>query len=106
MRKYRKFTKEFKLGILRELENGKKVTELSREHDLKAKTIYRWKSEHKENPKEAFKGKGNTYKLNAKVAERERLIGQLYAENDILKKALEKFESRLAEEIQKKRCLK
>ncbi len=83
----RKFSKEFKLAVLREVDSGKSVTQVCREHDLVANLITRWKREYQENPKEAFAGKGNTWKLEAKNAELERTIGQLYLENALLKKA-------------------
>ena len=54
------------------------------------------------NPNEAFKGQGNLWKLEAKLAERERLIGELYAENSFLKKAYEKLKLCLAEERRKR----
>ena len=53
-----------------------------------------WQKEYYEDPDNSFSGNGNTYKLEAKNAELERIVGQLYAENEFLKKAianLEKF---------------
>ena len=50
-----------------------------------------WKKEFKENPEKAFSGPGHPYKDQAKVAELERMVGRLYAENQFLKKILETF---------------
>ena len=52
---------------------------------------------YKENPGTAFRGKGNISKPEAKLAESERLIGQLYAENAFLKKVLSSLETKLQE---------
>ena len=43
-------------------------------------------------------GNGKIYKENARIAELERMVGQLYAENEFLKKALTVLESRIGEE--------
>lgn len=83
----RKFSREFKLAVLQEVDSGKSVAQVCREHDLVANLITRWKREYQENPKEAFAGKGNTWKLEAKNAELTRTIGELYLENALLKKA-------------------
>lgn len=93
----RKFTREFKISVLRELENGKTAAEVCREHIIHPTVLPRWRREYQENPQNAFGGCGNTYKLDAKIAECERLIGQLYAENAFLKKALNTLETMLAE---------
>jgi transposase len=39
------------------------------------------------NPEKAFSGNGNKYKDQARIAELERLLGQLHAENELLRKA-------------------
>jgi hypothetical protein len=40
-----------------------------------------------ENPEKAFKGNGNKYKDQAKIADLERLLGQAHAEIELLEKA-------------------
>lgn len=90
----RNFTREFKLSIIRELEAGVAVSQISRKYNIHPALPSRWKKEYYDDPDNSFKGNGNTYKLEAKNAELERLVGQLYAENEFLKKAianLEKF---------------
>ena len=74
----KKFTREFKISVLRELENGKIAAQLCRENDIHPSMLTKWKKEYKENPKTAFSGNGNISKTEAKLAEAERLIGQLY----------------------------
>lgn len=93
----RRFTREFKLSILQELET-KPVSVVCREHDLTSSTICTWKKNFQENPNEAFKGNGNIWKEDAKIANYERLIGRLYAEIDFLKKTYEMMKHHQAEE--------
>jgi len=102
MKLRRKFTKEFKLAVLRDLE-VKKFVEVCREHNLSGSVIQRWRREYSENPKMAFAGSGNIWKEDARVAQYERIVGQLYAENAFLKKALDGLKQHLAEERRKER---
>ena len=104
MESRKRFTRDFKLKVLNELENGKTVAELSRMYEVHPNILSRWRREYKRNPKEAFAGHGNTYKLEARLAERERLIGQLYAENNLLKKAIESLRELQAEQRRQKRA--
>ena len=91
-------TREFKISIIRELESGKNLAQLSRENNLHPTMISRWRLEYQKNPKSAFSGNGNTYKEDAKIHELERLVGKLYTENEFLKKALGILEKRVQEE--------
>ena len=97
MKSRKKFTKEFKISVLRELENSKTAAQLCREHDIHPTMLSKWKKEYKENPEIAFSGNGNTSNPEARLAESERLIGQLYAENTFLKKVLTSLETKLKE---------
>ena len=101
MKTRRKYTREFKLSVLRELESGKKLVQLSRENELHPSLITRWKKDWQQNPETAFQGNGNTYKAEARISELERMVGQLYAENALLKKALTNLEQRLQEQRRK-----
>lgn len=97
MKSRKKFTKESKISILRELENSKNAAQVCREHDIHPSMLSKWKREYKDNPGTAFSGNGNISKPEAKLAESERLIGQLYAENAFLKKVLTRLEVKLKE---------
>jgi len=97
MKRRRTFTKDFKISVIRELENGKTAAQVCRENNIHSSMLSKWKREYKENPQMAFGGNGNISKLNAKITECERLIGQLYAENAFLKKALLSLETKLVE---------
>lgn len=94
----RRYRREFKIGIIRELDSGKTLGEVSREHGIHPGLAIRWRKEYFENPEKAFNGNGNTYKDHARIAELERLIGQLYAEKEFLKKAMTALEMRKREE--------
>jgi transposase len=83
----RQFTSEFKIDILRQAEQ-RLVSEICREYDLHPTLVNRWKSEQNQYRGKAFKGKGKMYKVEAKLPEAQCLIGQLYAENELLKKAI------------------
>jgi len=93
----KQFTREFKLLILKELET-KTLAEVCRMHDLASSTVSGWRSDYEKDPKNAFKGHGNIWRDDAKVAQYERLVGQLYAENVFLKKVYESLKQKIAEE--------
>ena len=90
--KRRQFTREFKLQVLREVEAGKSVAQASREHQLHPTLISKWQKQHSQYAEHAFAGNGHIYKDEARIAELERMIGQLTMENALLKKALLRLE--------------
>ena len=94
----RKYTKEFKLSVIRELEAGTSVSELARKYNIHPALPGRWKNEYYDDPEKSFSGNGNTYKLEARNAELKRLVGQLYAEKEFLKKAISNMEKYKKEE--------
>jgi transposase len=100
--KRRRFTREFKLQVLREIEAGKSIAQAAREHELHPNLITRWRGLHSEYASEAFAGNGNHYKQEARIAELERMVGRLSLENDVLKKALSLLESQRKKDNTKK----
>jgi len=80
--KRRRFTREFKLQVLREIEVGKPIAQAAREHELHPNLITRWRSLHSLYAQQAFAGNGNTYKQEARIAELEPLVGRLSLEVD------------------------
>lgn len=88
----RKFSKELKLEVVREINAGKSVPAAAREHAVHSQLIYKWLDAHKKYEGKAFAGNGKAYKDEARIAELERLAGQLAYENSVLKKALKKLE--------------
>ncbi len=99
-RKRRTFSREYKISILREIESGIKQAEVCRKYDIHPVMVNQWRKTYDKYPDTAFSGKGNLYKEDAKIAELERLVGKLYAENSFLKKALSILEKRAREEKQ------
>lgn len=97
MRTRRIFSKETKLSVLRELES-KSAAQVCRENNVHQVLLNRWKREYESSPKNAFSGNGNVWKEEAKIAQYERLIGQLYAEISFLKKTLGVLERKRSEE--------
>ena len=91
--KRRQFNREFKLQVIREIEAGKSVAQAAREHQLHPNTILKWRKLHQQYAERAFAGNGQTYKDEARIAELERLVGQLTRENSLLKKALSRLEA-------------
>jgi len=98
MKTRRQYTRDFKIAVVRDIETGKSLAQVSRENGIHPSLIVKWKKEYFENPENAFSGNGRVYKEQARMAELERLVGRLYAENEFLKKALRTLESRIQEE--------
>ena len=104
-RKRRKFTRGHMISAIRALESERTIAEVARENEIHPSLLSKWKKEHSLDPENAFKGNGNTYKTEARNAELERLVGQLYAENEFLKKALSTLE-KLKEQERKRSGLR
>ena len=90
--KRRQFTREFKLQVIREVEAGKPVAQVARTHRVHPTQVGKWQQLHRRYAAEAFAGNGRAYQDEAKVAELERMVGQLTMENALLKKALLQLE--------------
>jgi transposase len=98
VKKRRRFTREFKINVIREIEQGIKQAEICRKYDIHPVLVNRWRKEFHKYPDSAFQGNGHQYKDEARIAELERLVGKLYAENDFLKKALRALENKKNQE--------
>ena len=105
MVKRQTYSREFKLSVLQELET-KSMAEVCRVHNLASSTVCGWKDAYKDNPKEAFKGYGKQYKEEAKIAEYERVIGRLYAQNKLLRNAYEAMKQEVIDQKKRKLNLK
>jgi transposase-like protein len=78
---------------VRELEAGKSTAQAAREHQLHPNLIYRWKRKYRDGGPNAFAPAMNPAPSDeAKIAELERLIGQLTIENSFLKNVLARLE--------------
>jgi len=98
MKRRRQYTRDFKIGVIREVESGKTLAQVSRENGISPSLIVKWRKQYFDDPENAFRGNGKTYKENARIAELERMVGRLYAENELLKKALTRLEGKIKEE--------
>jgi transposase-like protein len=97
MRQRREFSRDFKLSVLNEL-NVKKAVEVCREHSIHPVLLCKWKKDFNENPVKSFSGNGNLWRAEAEVEKYKRLVGELYAEIDFLKKTTKKLQELNAEE--------
>jgi transposase len=94
----RRYNREFKISVVAELESGKPPAQIAREYWIHPGLPSRWRDELAENPEKAFSGNGNKYKDQARIAELERMLGQLHAENELLKKAFAMTQKKVREE--------
>jgi transposase len=94
----RRYDREFKISMVAELESGKPLAQIAREHCIHPSLPSRWREELAEDPEKAFSGNGNKYKDQARIAELERLLGQAYAEIELLKKAFAMTQKKVREE--------
>lgn len=92
----RHFGQEFKLQVIREIEAGKSLAQASREHQVHPNMLCKWRQQYQRYGDQAFAGNGHRDTQEAKVAELERLIGQLTIENAFLKKVLARLEAKQA----------
>lgn len=92
VKKRRIFSREFKIEVIREIEQGTKQAEVCRKHNLHPVLVNLWRKEYHQCPETAFQGQGKQYKDEAKIAELEQLVGKLYIENMFLKKTLTQLE--------------
>jgi transposase len=92
--KRQEFTREFKLGVIREIGAGKSLAQVARKYQLDPSRICKSRKLYQRHKNEAFAGKGRAYSEEARIAELERLIGRLTIENDLLKKALQRLEQK------------
>lgn len=99
----RNFTRGFKLQVVQELLSGRPVVEVCREHSLYASLVCTWRRNYQKNPELAFNGRGVPSTEETKNAELERKIGQLYLENDFLKRVNSALQQKLAEAKKKER---
>ena len=91
--KRRRFSREFTRQIVREIEAGKPPAQAAREYQMHPTLILRWRQEHLRDAERAFTGNGRLHRDEARIAELDRMIGQLTMENALLKKALLRLEA-------------
>jgi len=91
MKKYKVFSKEFKLEAVRLLEEGKKpAADIARELGLRRNQLYRWKEQRDKRGTGVFPGHGRRPNKGSEAEEIARLkseLAKIKEENEILKKA-------------------
>ncbi len=89
-RKQRQFMAQFKLEtVLETLRGEKPIAQICRERAVTDSLVYKWRGEFLEKAPGIFEGKVTSQQnntTNERVAELERLVGQLTMENALLKK--------------------
>lgn len=92
-------SREFKLDIVRQVVTGqKRPAQVCREYGLAESVLSRWRKEYQERGEAAFQ----TSQTDGPTAQEQRIIeleqfcGQLALENQLLKKTLQRWESRSA----------
>jgi len=91
----RRFTREFKLKVLREIEAGARPFEVGRKYEIHQRLISKWRKKFFEEGERAFTKGSIAASESATVAELERKIGQQTMEITFLKKVLQRLETRL-----------
>ena len=88
----RKFTKEFKIAALRQLDAGVSIAAVARSCEINPNLLHRWRKGFQQSPERAFPGLGKKRTDENRVAELERKIGQQGLEIDFLKRCLQRIE--------------
>jgi len=92
-------TREFKLSLMHQLTSGeKRPAQVCREHQLAESVLSRWRKEYAERGETAFTSRevSPIDEREQRIADLERLCGQLSLENAVLKKASRTLASRSA----------
>lgn len=95
-KKRRTFTPEFKLQCVLDLVSGRKrPVEICREHHISDSLLARWRQQFTENAARIFDPEQKTTRAtDTRIAELERLVGQLTLELSASKKLYSYFDSR------------
>ncbi len=83
----RRFTREFKLEVVRQLGSGRRLADVARELGVDAQVIRRWQGQVKVDSATAFPGNGRRARAEDELQRLRREVTQLRAERDFLKKA-------------------
>lgn len=92
-------SREFKLELMRQIATGqKRPAQVCREYGLAESVLSRWRKDYQKRGEAAF-GPTPEEGVNSqeqRIAELEQFCGQLALENQVLKKTLQRLESRSA----------
>jgi transposase-like protein len=88
---YKRYTREFKEKLLRELGKGETVAAVARRYAVSRQLIYEWQMKQRDGALDDSQPK-REQQLVRQIGELERKVGQLTMENDFLKKTLRRLE--------------
>lgn len=96
----RKFTREFKIQVVSELEQGLKTrAQVNREYELSEGLVNKWVQAYRKDPQNAFLGHGTsnganveTERLKAQISQLEWALGRKSFEVEMLKEVIEKLQ--------------
>ena len=89
MKKYRRYSTEFKRQVVEELLSGISTpAQIMRRHEISSGLLYHWKKQHLSN---LFADAPNrNVAMEERICQLEQLAGKLALENEFLKKAIQK----------------
>jgi transposase len=88
----RDFTREFKIDAVQlSDQTDKTLDEFAEDMGISRSSLSRWRSEFREDPQEAFPGKGQPIGRDVEIAQLKKQPKQAEMERDVLKKALAIF---------------
>jgi transposase len=92
----RTFSREFKLAVVRQVEDGQRPAQVCREHGIADGVLWRWRREVAQHGEAAFtpSALSGDAAVERRIAELERFCGQLALENEALKRGLSNRASR------------
>ena len=92
MRQRKRFTREFKVGAVRLLEQGHRLaSEIARELGIRRNQLYKWQEQVAKQGKAPFPGSGRRGGPAEELAPLQRELAGVQEERDILKKAAAYF---------------
>lgn len=88
----REFTREFKIETVRlSYQTNKTLDEFADDMGISRSSLSRWRSEFRNDPQQAFPGKGHPKERDAEITKLKKQLRQAEMERDVLKKALAIF---------------
>lgn len=89
---HRGFDAEFKREAVRLATAGdRRISQVARDLGIREKLLYRWVKQYREDPQNAFPGKGHLKPEDEELRRLKRQLADVTEERDILKKALAIF---------------
>lgn len=88
---YKRYTRDFKETVLREVGSGETVAAIARRHAVSRQLIYEWQEKQREGQLDDTRPAREAQR-DRQISELERKVGQLTMENEFLKKTLRRVE--------------